>query len=59
VTPAVASCEVFPTGPAGTHRTNGGLVLPGDVELVESYLTAAKAESTRKAYDADYRAWSA
>ena len=37
---------------------DGGLVLPGDVESVGRYLTAAKAESTRKAYDADFRAWS-
>src|SRR3712207_5438159 len=37
---------------------DGGLVLPGDLESVGRYLTAAKAESTRKAYAADFRAWS-
>lgn len=37
----------------------GGLVLPGDVASVGRYLDAARAESTRKAYDADFRAWSA
>src|SRR3712207_6334479 len=37
---------------------DGGLVLHGDVESVGRYLTAAKAESTRKAYGADFRAWS-
>ena len=37
----------------------GGLVLPGDVESVGRYLTAAKADATRKAYAADFRAWSA
>ncbi|MGY1633733.1 site-specific integrase [Geodermatophilus sp. SYSU D01186] len=42
-----------------TTAADGGLVLPGDVESVGRYLTAAKAESTRKAYDADFRAWSA
>src|ERR1700712_3261696 len=54
-TPAAAR-EVVPTGFAAT---DGGLVLPGDVESVGRYLTAARAESTRKAYDADFRAWSA
>jgi integrase len=34
-------------------------VLPGDVQSVGRYLGAAKAESTRKAYAADFRAWSA
>ena len=38
---------------------HGGLVLPGDMESVGRYLTAARAESTRKAYAADFRAWSA
>ena len=37
----------------------GGLLLPGDVASVGRYLSAARAESTRKAYDADFRAWSA
>jgi site-specific recombinase XerD len=37
----------------------GGLVLPGDVESVGRYLTAARAASTRAAYAADFRAWSA
>src|SRR3954452_1453114 len=46
-----------PTNPA-VGAAAGGLVLPGDVESVGRYLTAAKAESTRKAYDADFRAWS-
>src|SRR3954454_2331745 len=40
------------------HAADGGLVLPGDVESVGRYLTAAKADSTRKAYEADFRAWS-
>src|SRR5215218_4521509 len=44
--------------PAGAGAGDGGLVLPGDVESVGRYLTAAKAESTRKAYDSDFRAWS-
>src|SRR5918992_1125130 len=57
-THASASREVVRTGPAGTAGADGGLVLPGDVESVGRYLTAAKAESTRKAYDADFRAWS-
>src|SRR3954462_11825581 len=50
-----------PGGPANpaVGAAAGGLVLPGDVESVGRYLTAAKAESTRKAYDADFRAWSA
>src|SRR3954467_8347685 len=43
---------------AGANPAEGGLVLPGDLESVGRYLTAAKAESTRKAYDADFRAWS-
>ena len=38
--------------------TDGGLVLPGDVAAVGRYLDAAKAESTRRAYEADFRAWS-
>src|SRR5829696_7130230 len=58
-TPVVASHEVVPAGSAGIDGADGGLVLPGDVESVGRYLTAAKAESTRKAYDADFRAWSA
>src|ERR687893_1558467 len=45
--------------PAVAGAGDGGLVLPGDVESVGRYLTAARAESTRKAYDADFRAWSA
>src|SRR4051812_38877708 len=50
-----------PGGPANpaVGAAAGGLVLPGDVESVGRYLTAARAESTRKAYDADFRAWSA
>ena len=44
--------------PAVVDVAEGGLVLPGDLESVGRYLTAAKAESTRKAYDADFRAWS-
>ena len=55
---AVAPRDVVPTGSAGPAGGDGGLVLPGDVESVGRYLTAAKAESTRKAYDADFRAWS-
>jgi site-specific recombinase XerD len=47
-----------PGTPGGPGAATGGLVLPGDVESVGRYLTAAKAESTRKAYDADFRAWS-
>jgi site-specific recombinase XerD len=47
--------EVVPGGASG----DGGLVLPGDVESVGRYLTAARAESTRTAYAADFRAWSA
>jgi site-specific recombinase XerD len=42
---------------AGAHPTDGGLVLPGDVESVGRYLDAAKADSTRRAYEADFRAW--
>src|SRR3954447_8925956 len=48
-----------PANPAAVGAAAGGLVLPGDVESVGRYLTAAKAESTRRAYDADFRAWSA
>jgi integrase len=44
--------------PAVRNAADGGLVLPGDLESVGRYLTAAKAESTRKAYEADFRAWS-
>src|SRR5215210_4555685 len=61
-TSATGSHEVVAAGSAGlavTGGADGGLVLPGDVESVGRYLTAAKAESTRKAYDADFRAWSA
>jgi integrase len=47
--------EVVMATPSGT---DGGLVLPGDVESVGRYLDAAKAESTRDAYAADFRAWS-
>ena len=53
---ASGSGEVVPTATAGG---DGGMVLPGDVESVGRYLDAAKAESTRRAYDADFRAWSA
>ena len=57
------SAGVTTSVPAGPGRpavgaATGGLVLPGDVVAVGRYLTAAKAESTRKAYDADFRAWS-
>jgi site-specific recombinase XerD len=45
-------------GAARVHPAEGGLVLPGDLASVGRYLTAAKAESTRKAYAADFRAWS-
>ncbi|SDD29893.1 Site-specific recombinase XerD [Geodermatophilus telluris] len=53
--------EPGPTGAgeAVVSAAEGGLVLPGDVAAVGRYLTAAKAESTRRAYDADFRAWSA
>src|SRR5918998_2030950 len=57
---AVGAAPTTPAGP-GTPVAGaaaGGLVLPGDVESVGRYLTAAKTESTRKAYDADFRAWS-
>src|SRR3954463_12587705 len=53
------SGDGVPTGSAGGGDAEGGLVLPGDVESVGRYLTAAKADSTRKAYEADFRAWSA
>src|SRR3954454_7113868 len=59
--PGAAAHEVVPTWSgrsAVTAGADGGLVLPGDVESVGRYLTAAKAESTRRAYDADFRAWS-
>jgi site-specific recombinase XerD len=44
--------------PAVVDAAAGGLVLPGDLESVGRYLTAARSESTRAAYDADFRAWS-
>src|SRR4051794_4757227 len=59
--PAAASRGLVTTGSAEhgvTEGADGSLVLPGDVESVGRYLSAAKAESTRKAYDADFRAWS-
>src|SRR5918993_958235 len=59
--PGAAAREVVPAGSGGSAVTagaDGGLVLPGDVESVGRYLSAAKAESTRKAYDADFGAWS-
>jgi site-specific recombinase XerD len=62
---STAPRDALPTGttgraaPAVAGAADGGLVLPGDVESVGRYLTAAKAESTRQAYDADFRAWSA
>jgi integrase len=45
--------------PAAVNPAEGGLVLPGDLESVGRYLTAARAVSTKKAYAADFRAWSA
>src|SRR3954469_5483725 len=57
VSSGAASLPGGPANPAvGTAA--GGLVLPGDVESVGRYLTAAKADSTRQAYEADFRAWS-
>jgi len=60
-----AATDVVPHAPGtrpgaqpDAHPADGGLVLPGDVESVGRYLDAAKAGSTRKAYDADFRAWS-
>ncbi|MEU2349577.1 site-specific integrase [Modestobacter sp. NPDC049651] len=41
-----------------TNDGTGGLLLPGDVAAVGRYLTAAKADATRRAYAGDFRAWS-
>ena len=56
--PAGAASVPAGTGTPAVGDATGGLVLPGDVESVGRYLVAAKAESTRKAYAADFRAWS-
>jgi site-specific recombinase XerD len=58
---SAAGSPIVPPPPGEAARlqpAEGGLVLPGDLESVGRYLTAAKAESTRKAYAADFRAWS-
>lgn len=57
--PGTASVPAGAGLPAVVPAGDGGLVLPGDVASVGRYLTAAKAESTRRAYAADFRAWSA
>ena len=60
-------CEVMRTGveddggaAVATPRPgDGGLLLPGDLTSVGSYLAAAQADTTREAYARDVRAWAA
>lgn len=51
------STQTADLNPAVPDHAAGGLVLPGDVERVGRYVSAATADNTRRAYAADWRAW--
>ncbi len=57
-------CEAMSTDLGGDGRAavsplgeDGGLLLPGDLDAVGSYVAAAQADTTRASYAADVRAW--